>query len=152
MDLSAKLMVLGLFLATLAGCNTDVKTGEIMTCKHCGKEIKNTVRTISVRRWDADEYSVKETAGYCEKCGNEVVAYKVRICCEQCGAEYAQRTETAPRKEERHDTSLREGYCSTNCERMARVGRGLDRASEAIGDGLGRIGKGLYKGIRKHLR
>lgn len=33
----------------LAGCSQEVQTGRIVTCKHCGKEIQNSVRSSRCR-------------------------------------------------------------------------------------------------------
>lgn len=102
--------------------------------------------------WKADQYRVSRESSYCDKCGNEKVAYKVSVRCKQCGKVYRSQTEYALRKTEPRDRTTTDGYCSEKCQRVAKVDNTIDKVSEKTGDVIGRIGKGLFEGARRHAR
>ena len=144
--------VLALLVTFLVGCSQEVQTGRIITCKRCSKEISNTVNVIKVPTWKAKEYRVSRESTYCDKCGSEKVAYEVKTRCEQCGKTYRTRTEYAMRRTNPRDKSRTDGFCTTSCQRVRKVDRTIDKVSEKTGDVLGRIGKGLFDGARRHTR
>lgn len=143
-----KLMVmLILFSVFLSGCS-EVETGRITKCKICGKELSRDVHLIKVPFWQKSKVRISED--YCKVCGNEKVPYTVHVRCERCGKKYDSYEEYAARRENRKDETITEGFCSTSCERWGKVEKGIDKASETTGDFMGRVGKGIFKGIKKH--
>lgn len=144
---SKLILALVLFSVFLSGCS-EVETGRITKCRICGKEISRDVRLVKVPFWQKGKIIVSED--YCKVCGNERVPYMVHVHCERCGKEYDSYKEYAPRKENQKDKTITEGFCSTGCERWGKVEKGVDKASETTGDFIGRVGKGIFKGIKKH--
>lgn len=146
--------VLGLLLGVifLGGCAQEVQTGRIVTCKQCGVQIENSVSVIKVPIWKANDYQVSRLTSYCQKCGDEQVSFKIDIRCQRCGNTYSSRTENADRRTEPHDRSTTEGFCSTVCERGAKVDNAIDNVSRKTGDVMGRIGRGIFDGARKYGR
>ena len=144
------IMILTVFF--IVGCTQEVQTGRIVTCKHCGKVIENSVSVIKVPTSKAKQYRVIRETAYCDKCGNEQVAYMVKVACKKCRKVYQTYTRYAARRTEPHDQTNSEGYCSDGCRKMAKVDDAIDRVSEKTGDILGRIGRGISDGIRRHTR
>lgn len=112
-----------------------VQTGERIICKHCNKDIINTIHTVSASLVTKDDYQTSTSYDYCTKCGNERVAYHVSLKCLNCGITYAQKILYAPRKEEKQDVSETAGYCSAAC-RFAGEAKGLLDKGSSILKGL----------------
>ena len=110
----------------------EVETGNIVTCKHCGKEITNTVHTVRASLLDKDDYKISYGKDYCQKCGSELVPYKINIKCSNCNKVYATRIETAPRRLEQHDKYITEGYCSNSCKILGETKDLLNEGQEVI--------------------
>ncbi len=110
----------------------EVEAGNIVTCKRCGKEITNTVHTVKASLLNKDDYNISYGKDYCQKCGNELVPYKVRIRCSNCNKVYATRTETAPRRLEQSDKYITEGYCSNSCKILGETKDLLNEGQEVI--------------------
>jgi len=141
---------LGVTGAIVATRTAEVRTGKIVTCKHCDQKIENTVRSMRVPWWKAGDYRVARTSRYCDGCGNQTISYKVHLRCERCKKTYSTHSEQALRKEGTSDKTRTDGYCTSRCRKLARVEGVIDKTSEGVGDVMGRIGKGLSRGIRKH--
>jgi ribosomal protein S27E len=141
--------VLVLFLAP--GCS-KVEDGEIVMCKHCGKELARNVQVMNVPFWDAGKHRVEIERIYCDKCGNEMVPYEVSIRCERCGEIYRHFTEMAPRSAEKRDKTITGGFCSDRCRFAEKVDTMIDEGSRKAGDILGRIGKGISEGVKEHAQ
>jgi hypothetical protein len=128
----------------------QVQAGEIVSCKHCQKEISNTVKDTKVLKWEAKQYGIKRWQSYCKQCGEQKVAFTVSTCCRRCGNVYASHQEFALRKNETKSKAVADGFCSEQCEHAAKVDATIDRVSERTGDIIGRIGRGIADGIKKH--
>ncbi len=109
------LAALAFAVVGLTGCS-KIGDGKIVTCKHCGEEISNTVQYVEVPFWEASKYEIVHEEGYCVKCGNELVEYKIIYVCESCGKEYDEKIMTAPRREEKQNERIESGTCGTVCE------------------------------------
>lgn len=149
---SALLSIALVSILLFTGCSQEVQTGSIVWCKKCGKEIHNTVAVIKVPVSKADQYRVTREYSYCEDCGNEKVPYEISRRCKQCGKTYSSRTGFAARRTEPKGRSETIGYCSESCRRTAKVDETIDKISEKTGDVLGRVGKGIFEGVKKHTR
>ena len=106
------------------GCSQQVQTGEIKSCKHCKKDVSNTISVISVPTWKAKEYSVKRSETYCQSCGDEQVAYKLSTKCSKCMQAYKTEQMFAQRKTEPRDKTETKECCQkciylVRCERCA---------------------------------
>lgn len=99
-----------LLVVLMCGC-AQVKTGKITKCKYCGKEIENTVHSITVPFWESDKYDVVSKLTYCSKCGDEQVAYETSYQCKYCKSVYKTETNYALRKEEVSDRTVANKYC-----------------------------------------
>jgi hypothetical protein len=74
--------VAGLMLES--GCSQQVQTGEIVSCKHCKKEVSNTVAVIKVPTSKAKDYRVNRSETYCQQCGDDDVGYQITTTCQTC--------------------------------------------------------------------
>ena len=92
----------------------SVQSGEVTTCKQCGKEFQNTVHSQSVSFLDRDKYRVTRQSDYCVECGNQPVTYTVSTLCVQCGKAYQVETRTAPRRTEPRDESTHKATARTD--------------------------------------
>ena len=110
----AVVLIVGLLtlFGVLAGCS-QVKTGNITRCKHCNKEIENTVQSITVPFWDAKNYQVTSSSTYCESCGTEKIPYKIHHICKKCQREFNTEDLSAMRRDEKSDQTLQDKYCDT---------------------------------------
>jgi DNA-directed RNA polymerase subunit RPC12/RpoP len=129
------------------GCSS-VQEGRVVTCKGCGKQLQNDVRTLQVPPWDANNHRVEHVNAWCEVCGRREVPYQVHYKCQRCGTEYSATTEYAPQSADEHDKWLTEGYCSTGCMRTEEVSRKVGEAADRTGQVLGGAVKGLLHGLR----
>jgi hypothetical protein len=108
------IVVLAITAAGLLGCS-KIGDGKIVTCKHCGEEVSNSVQYVEVPFWEASKYEIEYEEGYCVGCGNEEVEYEIIYVCESCGKEYETKTETAPRRMEKQDERIESGTCGVAC-------------------------------------
>lgn len=99
-----------LLIVLICGCS-QVETGKVTKCKHCGKEIENTVHSITVPFWESDKYDVVSKLTYCDKCGNERVVYKTSYICKYCKSVYNTETNYTLRKKEISDRTVADKYC-----------------------------------------
>lgn len=141
---------LALLTSGLWACSV-VESGELVECKICHKEIKNTVQTKSAPAWDAAKYSVHRSEAYCQPCGDQPVAFLVSAQCLRCGKVYAAELRTAARRTEPADQVVRDGYCSDSCRTLAALANAVDEGSEAVGSAVGRVAAGLARGILRHM-
>jgi hypothetical protein len=136
----------------LFGCSQEVQTGRIVKCKQCGKVMENSISVIKVPTRAAKKYRVSYQSSLCQSCGDERVSYNVSRQCEYCGKVYSTETEYATRRANRRDRTTTEGYCNSTCQRKKEAYNAVDNASEKVGDGIGRISRGIADGILKHMR
>lgn len=129
------------------GCSS-VQEGRVVSCKGCGRELQNDVRTLNVPPWDANNHRVERVGGWCDNCGRREVSYEIHHICQRCGSEYATTTEYAEARTERHDQSVTDGYCSMGCMRTEEVGRRVGQAAERTGEVVGDAVKGVLRGLR----
>jgi len=126
----ALVLIVGIVFAFSQGCS-DVKTGEIVRCKQCNKEILNTIHDLKVAFWNASKYSITTKLDYCGECGSQHVTYVVSTKCKNCGNTYKTETKDSLRREEKNDMTLIEGYCvpcdtpiqwsvTVNCQRCGK--------------------------------
>ena len=67
----------------IIGCS-KVATGDVVTCRTCGRQILNTVQYVTVPFWKTSEYRVSNALSYCEVCGNQQLPYKIHVQCRHC--------------------------------------------------------------------
>jgi len=135
----------------MLGCEKKIRVGRVVTCRQCGKEIENTVRETTTSIFDKSGDRIERRQVYCDRCGNEIVSYTIRTRCQRCGKVYDTDTRQARRRDGKSDQTLTSGYCSSNCERWGKIEGGIDKASRAAGDAAGRVGKGFFEGLKKHI-
>lgn len=66
----------------------EVEDGKITKCRHCGKEIENTVRKLNVAPEDTGKYRVVYDVGSCAACAKSETKSGVRHICLKCKSEY----------------------------------------------------------------
>jgi len=144
--LTALTLTLGLSL--LAGC-VKVESGSVVTCKNCQKEVSHNVTETRVAFWNAGKYKLERQQGCCAACANTPVKVTTTYQCEKCGKEYKKVVSKVPLKNDPKDQTLAKGYCSKECETMRKVEKVVDKASETMGDMIGRILRGFLSGFKK---
>lgn len=115
-------------------------------CERCNK-IYNTERYFYPRK---EERQDEEKWGVCRS-SCRGIPYTVTVNCERCGKKRYEETEYVyySKNKNPRNTSRSEGYCSNKCRYASNAEKGVDKASEAIGDIGGRIGEGIWKGLNK---
>jgi hypothetical protein len=61
----------------LAGCGLgkiEVKSGEKITCRLCGRTISENIKTLKVPKEEARNYRVVKKSEFCENCRSEVIS------------------------------------------------------------------------------
>ena len=140
-----KKFVVGMAVLALCLGLIEVEDGRITKCRHCGKEIGNTVQKLNVAPEDAGKYKVVYDVASCALCANlEVTNYVHRICL-KCQSEFKKDPVVGRLGEVRADQTLRTDFCQKCAdEYITKMDIGLCE----------RCGKGIEMpatGLRGHL-
>jgi hypothetical protein len=95
----------------LIGCS-QAKEGDIVKCDKCGKEISNTVHTVSVPFWRTAKDNVVTKTEFCAECAKEQATENRTIRCVECGQAYKAGQPVTLSKDELADGSVPEGVCA----------------------------------------
>jgi hypothetical protein len=134
-------------------------------CKSCGNEMIPYVITYKCERCNKlyqkqtlyaqrrEEQLDRTEMGVCSS-SCRGLPYTVSIQCEKCGRIYDSRTEYVFASDNSNpvNKTIAEGFCSDKCRIASKFERGTERASEAIGDLMGRAAKGFIRGVEKHAK
>lgn len=136
----------------LTHISKEVQAGRIVSCSHCNKEVESNLETVSVPLWDFNTGRVEQKTILCSPCGDERIPYKNTSSCGYCGKHLSTWTEHAKRRTKSTDKYYTNDFCSSSCRKKKNAYDTVDDVSEKVGDGIGRVSRGLSDGFMKHMR